>query len=218
MSYPYWASGKTSTSIKAPEAASNKKKRGFLEGAFAEARAGRTVSSNKLLREHVASRVEFMNRAGKRNHFGLEILRRGRDPMNTVHEDRRAEAPVIDRLLHRRISWIEAAHEADLDQPFSGLRLGVHEDAALHARQRKRLFAKDRLSDANTFRDEIEMRVIGGCDQNGVDVDVADDLKRVCLDAFDIEGRRGFARPFSVNISDGHKRAVPDICRKMRAC
>src|SRR6202044_313955 len=129
---------------------------------------------NKLPGEHVGSRVEFVNRAGEWDYFGLEVVRRGRDPMNTVHEDGRVVAPVIDRLLQRRIAWIEAAHEAHLDQPFSGFRLGVHEGAALHARQGKRLFAKDRLSDADAFRDEIEMRVIGGCNQNGIDVCVAD--------------------------------------------
>ena len=176
------------------------------------------MSSNKLLGEHVAGRVELVNCARKRDYFGLEIVRRGRDPMNTVHEDRRAEAPVIDRLLQRRIARIEAAHETDLDEPFSDLRLGVHEGAALRARQRKRLFAQDRLSDADAFRHEIEMRVIGGSDENSVDVRVMDNSERVGLGALDADRRPALrARSASTSAIAASTQSVTSAAR-MCAC
>ena len=74
--------------------------------------------------QHKARDIEFMRRRVGDGHLAGEIRRRRNVAMEVVHHQGGADRAIRQRLFHRDISGVKAAHEADLHQTPAALHLG----------------------------------------------------------------------------------------------
>lgn len=138
--------------------------------------------ADKLVVEYESGSVDLVHRARERDELGLEIMRRCRDAMDAMEKQGRAEPLSVDGRLHIEIALVEAAHEADLEEPPTRAHLGFDQAQAVSGRHRQWFFAEHRLSELHARHAEIEMGFIGRCDQYGVDLRIINQCATVRFD------------------------------------
>ena len=93
--------------------------------------------------------------------------------MDAVEEEGRADVAVGDRLTHREVGAVEAAHEADLDEAAAEGDLGVDDAVAGGLGGGERLLAEDRLAGGDGAEDVFLVRRAPGAHDDGLDFGVA---------------------------------------------
>ena len=150
------------------------------------------LSGRIILAEQPAQNVDLMNHRVLNRHGVVPVVRNGRVTVCTVQQQRFAVLSAVDSSLQLLVALVIAAHEADLNQLFAGLHLGLDDALAGVRLGRERLLAEYVLAGRdgrqNVF---LVIRVSRGA-HNRVNLGVIDHINRVfkALDAVLLGNRK----------------------------
>jgi len=146
-------------------------------GGLAAAARRQHGGGHDLLAEQPPDDVHLVHSRVADDHVGGEaVVRHRRVAVRAVHQQRRAEAAVVQGGLHGPVARVVAAHEADLDQAAARGHLGLHDVLAGGAGRGERLLAEHRLARADRGEDLLLMGRAPGRDEHGVHVAVRDQV------------------------------------------
>ena len=176
-------------------------------GGVAAAARRQHAGRHDLLAEQPADDVDLVHGRVADDHVGGEAVVRHRGvAVRAVHQQRRAEAAVLQRGLHGPVAGVVTAHEADLDQPAPGRHLGVHDPLAGGAGRRERLLAEHRLARGDRRDDLFLVGRAPGRDQHRVDVAVRDQVLGGGVSNRARQARRDLPGARRVDVVDGRDR------------
>ena len=131
--------------------------------------------------------------------------------MGALHNQRGAELPGIQQLLHLVIAPIIAAHEADLDQVLAGGHLRIHHGLAVGGGVGQGLFAEDGLSGLNGGQDGVLVELARRGDHDRIHVRVVDGLVEVRVGlGSGARQLRALLHALFKHVADGHDLGPPD--------
>ncbi len=104
-------------------------------------------------------------------------------PADVVHQHRRADRPVVDRLAQLHVAGVEPAHEAQRQQRLAGGTDVAQHLPALGERGRQRLLAQHRLAGLHRRDDLLGVHGVVRGDDDGVHGRVRDQRERVVVGA-----------------------------------